>query len=461
MVGSRVLPTLLSQLALLLLLTGCGASATRQALATGDVRGALAAYQAEPARELDDLKAIAGMVLVAEARAADATRSARAWSMLRGMGKAADRAWAELERAPGDHHPELVRAHALAWRSQHGDASAWRELRAIADDAREAEAQGVDLEVLAVALETLDPERDVAALRAWAHSASSAVRGAAVEQLQSAPPSTDTRVVLVELARAEPDQALRAQAIRALAAQGASAWDSLESVARETEPKAGDACRAAALAALARLDIARAMPLLAAALSDAPSMLGVEVAQDVLVRAQHGQRADSLEATAEQQILAALAAPKPDLRGRAASAALAVTAGAERAALEAELLVRLRAERDRRVHVLLALALRGHPSSQQALQELSLGRDVPAAQAAAELAALRDAAAPPRLRELAKSKDANVRATAAGALASNYDFAASRGRPASLQALLDHDPRVRATTAGAVLRAIERLQNQL
>jgi len=204
------------------------------------------------------------------------------------------------------------------------------------------------------------------------------------------------------------------------------------------------------------------MPLLAAALSDAPSMLGVEVAQDVLVRAQQGQRADSLEATAEQQILAALAAPKPDLRGRAASAALAVAAGPERTALKAELLVRLGAERDRRVHVLLALALRGHPSSKHALQQLSLGRDVPAAQAAAELASQRDVAAQPRLRELAKSQDASVRATATAALASHYDFAtAGRARPASLAALTDGDARVRATTAGALLRAIERLQNQL
>jgi len=457
MIGSRFV---LLALGLLLLASACGASPTRQALAKGDVRSALAAYEGDPARELDDLKAIAAIVLIAEARAQDATRSARALAMLRGMGQAADKAWAELERAPGDHRAELVRAHALAWRSQQGDARARRELRAIAEDARQSEGRGLDLEVLALAIETLDPERDVAALHGWARSPSASVRGAAIEKLAATPASTETRALLVELARGEPDEAQRAQAIRALAAQGPSAWDSVDALARVTQPTASDPCRAAALATLARLDLTRAMPLLAAVLSDAPTMLGVEVAHDVLVRAQQGQRADSLETTAEQQILAALAAPKPDLRGRAASAALAVAAGPERTALRAELLVRLGAERDRRVHVLLALALRGHPAGKQALEQLSLGRDVPAAQAAAELAALRDDAALPRLRELAKSEDASVRATATAALASNYDFAAAR-RAASLEALLDREPRVRATTAGALLRAIERLQAQL
>jgi hypothetical protein len=437
------------------LATACGASATRQALAKGDVRSALAAYQADPTRELDDLKAIAAVVLIAEVRSADATRSARALAMLRGMGQAADKAWTELERAPGDHRAELVRAYALAWRSQQGDAPARRKLRELEEDARESEGRGADLEVVALAIEALEPERDIAALHEWASSPSASVRSAAIDKLAAAPATPETRVLLVELARGEPDEALRARAIRALAGQGPSAWDSVQALARETQPQASDVCRAAALATLARLDLARAMPLLAAALSDTPTMLGVEVAQDVLARAQQGRRADSLEATAEQQILVALAAPKPDLRGRAASAA-----GPERTMLKTELLVRLGAERDRRVHILLALALHGQPAGKRALEALSLGRDVPAAQAAAELAAQRDDAALPRLRELAKSEDASVRATAAAALASTYDFATAR-RAASLETLLDRDPRVRASTAGALLRAIERLQTQL
>jgi len=449
-------------LGLCLLVTACGASATQQALGKGDIRSAIAAYQADPARELGDLEQIAASVLIAEARTADATRSTRAWAMLGGMGRAAEGAWAELEREPGDHYAQLVRARALAWRSKQGDAPAQRKLRSIAQDARAGEGAGVDPDLLALAIETLDPERDDAALHAWAHHPSPAVRGAAIGQLAHAPASTDTRVLLVELARGEPDEAVRVEAIRALASQGGSAWDSVEALAREAPPNGSDAIRAAALATLARVDAARVSPVLAATLSDAPSVLGLDVAQDVLLRAQQGQRADSLEATAEQQILAALAAPKPDLRGRAASAALAVAASPERGALRAALLVRLAAERDRRVHILLALALRRHPRGKKALEELSLGRDVPAAQAAAELAALRDAAAQPRLRELARAKDASVRATAAAALASNYDFAAARAaRPASVDALLDSDPRVRATTASALLRAIERLQTQL
>ncbi len=431
----------------------------KESLAAHDVRGAVSAYEADPTLELDDLQRIAEHVLIEGARSSNDADSARTWALLGGMGRAAEAAWSALERDPGDHHAPLVRAHALAWRSKLGEAPAQRELAIIEEEARPSSGASVDPEVLALAIGVLDPERDVEALRTWARSTAVSVRSAAVQGLARAPESNETRVVLVELARGEPDESVRAQALRALATQGRKTWPSLEALAREA---ATDAVRAAALAGLRQLDTSRAVPLLAAVLSDAPSMLGVDVAQDVLSAAQRGQRADSLEATAEQQILAALGAPKPDLRARAASAALAVASGPDRAALRAELLVRMAAERDRRVHVLIALALRAEPEAHKALEELALGRDVPAAQAAAELAARRDAAGWPRLRELAKSKDTSIRATASAALASTYEFAAVRtARPASVEALLDPDARVRITAAAAVLRAIERMRAQL
>jgi hypothetical protein len=106
--------------------------------------------------------------------------------------------------------------------------------------------------------------------------------------------------------------------------------------------------------------------------------------------------------------------------------------------------------------------LRSEPAGRKTLEELALGRDVPAAQAAAELAAQRDPSGWLRLRELAKNKDASIRATSAAALASSYEFASPRAdKPASVEALLDPDPRVRVTTAAAVLRAIDRMQAQL
>ena len=440
---------------MLLSAAACGGSATRDALAEGGVQAAVAAYQADPARELRDLKLIAERVLVTEARASDATQSVRAWSLLRGLGPNAQDAWAELEREPGDHNAQLVRTHALAFHSQLGDGTARRKLRAFEESARASEGAGIDPERIALALEALDPERDLDALRGWARSTAAVVRGAAVVQLAGAPASHETRALLGELARSEPDESVRLLAIRALGAQGKGAWASLEALAR-SEPLA---VRGAAIAALLELDAIRAEPLCAAALSDAPSMLGVEVAQAVLLRAQRGLRSDSLEATAEHQILAALAAPKPDLRGRAASAALAVAASPDRAALQRELALRLTAERDRRVHVLLALALRDHPAAKQALQQLASGRDVPAAQAAAELATRRDPKALPRLRALAKSKEVSVRVTASAALARAYDFElTSRAQVASVQALLDPDTRVRTATAVALLQSIGRLK---
>jgi HEAT repeat protein len=172
----------------------------------------------------------------------------------------------------------------------------------------------------------------------------------------------------------------------------------------------------------------------------------------VLQRALRGAPSPSLEPTAEQHLLAALAAPKPDLRGRAASAVVAVAAP-QRTALRAALTTRLEAERDRRVHVLLALAL----DAEHALLELMRGQDMPAAQAAAELSSKHPEAFS-RLRELAQSNDASIRATASAALARAYDFAARATPPTSVRALLDPDARVRAGTAAALLQAIERLQ---
>lgn len=447
---------------LLALSAGCAGSAAQGALGKDDLRAAITAFERDPRREPSDLRSIAEHVLVAEARSADTPDSARAWSLLGGMGRAAEGVWDALEREPGDHHVQLVRAHALRWRMKLGEAPARRELRALEEGARADAGATLEADVLAIAIEALDPERDVEALRAWTRSASATVRGAAVAQLEHAPASVESRFVLEELARSEADESVRVAAVHALAAQGIAAWPSVEALARDPSLRASDAVRAAALGTLAALDFARAEPLIAAELSTEPSMLGVEVAQDVLTRAQRGRRADSLELTADQQILAALAAPKPELRGRAASAALAVAGSADRAALRAELLVRLGAERDRRVHILLALALRGERASHDALLQLALGHDVPAAQAAAALAAQRDPSARARLDALAKSDDISVRATAATALASSYEFASMKiERPASVEALIDREPRVRATTAAALLRAIERLENQL
>jgi len=82
---------------------------------------------------------------------------------------------------------------------------------------------------------------------------------------------------------------------------------------------------------------------------------------------------------------------------------------------------------------------------------------MPAAQAAAELAREHPAAVA-RLRELAGAKEASIRATASAALARAYDFASRSAPPTSIRALLDSDARVRASTAAALLQAIERLQ---
>lgn len=445
---------------LLLTCNACAASALDGALHRGDVPAAVAAYRNERSRDVDELQRIAEQVLVVEARQLDPARSERAWAVLAGMGPSAEGAWQALEREPGDHAPRRVRALALAWRSRLGDAQARRELRALEEDAREQLGAGSDPEVLALAIEQLDPEHDVQALRRWARAPFAVLRGAAVARLAHASASTETRALLADMVRSEPDQAVRRAAIRALAAQGASAWASLEALL-ELQPQPSDELRAATLDALYELDALRAAPRVAAVLSDAPSPLGVAAAQDVLARAQRGLRADSLEATAEQQILSALAAPKPELRSRAASAALAVSAGPDRQGLREQLAVRLAAELDRRVYILLALALRDDPGALPALRRLAQGDDVPAAQAAAELAARRDPNALARLAELMTSKSPSVRGTASAALARAYDFALERPQPrSSLDALSDPDPRVRTTTAAALLQAIQHLYAQ-
>jgi hypothetical protein len=251
----------------------CGATATQAALERRDIKAAIAAYEADHARDQGELRRIAESVLVSEARVLDTTRSARAWALLRGMGRGAEGAWSELEAEPGDHHPQLIRTHALGWRSRLGEAPARRELRALEERAR---TESVEPDLIAIAIEALDPERDIEALRDWARSTSTVVRAAALAQLERAPAAIETRVLLAELARIEPDEGVRASAIRALGAQDDGGVATLEAIAQASD--APGALRARALAALLELDPARATPACAALLSAEPSMLGIEVA---------------------------------------------------------------------------------------------------------------------------------------------------------------------------------------
>jgi hypothetical protein len=474
---------------IVLLLLGCvcaacgGSGGLERALATGDVNGALAVYRAE--REREALRQVAEHVLVADARAADAAQSGRAWALLRGLGAAGLPAWSQLEREPGDHFVARVRAHALAARAALGDAPARRALRALLEHD--------DHEVVALAVVTLDAESDTAQLRALAADPSASVRGAAVQQLARAPAETATLDLLSSRARIDPVQSVRASAARALVAQGAPAIDALEALCDEAEsgpitaapktaaataqraqaavapPEARDDAgavrvQAAALAALFELSAERATPRIAALLAGTPGGLSLQVAQDVLARRDAAQQGLAPAALAHLAHALGSAGPSPNaariVRERAA---LAVTTAAAHPAARAALLpavqAQLAVERDRPARLLLAIAQQRLTTERdrRELLDLARGQDIVAAQAAAELAP-HNSAARERLSALGASPDRAVRAAAATASAASFDFDRAPSTAVSLRALAEPEPRLHAPVAAALLRAIERLQ---
>ncbi len=410
--------TLLARLIVLSLgggLLACGSDAVQHALDTGRVDQAIAA-QREPA----ELERIALHVLIAEARSADLGIAQSAWAALRGLGAWADDAWAALDHEPSDHFTALTRAQVLAARSALGDAVARRDLRA--------QLSSPDLEIAALAIEALDGARDEEKLRELARSTSADVRRSAIAKLRDAQPSTaETRLLLEEIARIDPIEGVRATALRALM----------------------------------RVAFAEAQPHISGLLNGPPSMLSLEVAQDVLVRASSQREPtlpDALVLAARDQLEAALAGKESSLRARASAALLASAASIDTAALRDRIAALLTTERDRSMRLLFALALASDARGIAALETLAQGKDVPGAQAAAALSTHRDPAirtrARERLRALLKSPQPAVRATAAPALASSLDIHTARS------ALIDPNARVRIATAAALIRALSQARQQ-
>lgn len=393
------------------------------AIERGRMREAVAAYEQQGKRP-DQLERIAAAVIEREAWSGDAARRERGVAALPSHGAAAERV---ARRLASGAHDRVVRAQALSWLARNGDAAAQRSLREQLDDA--------DADVRAAAIGTLDPVRDVEALRAFAEAPAEAVRLAAVRRLARAPADDATRALLVRMARFEPPPAVRVAVLQALPPQGEATREAIE--AQLEHPQI--AVRLAAIDALVELDATRAAERLAAYLSAQPTLEGVEAARMLLAHAE-----PSTQASARALLERALAAEDQALRGAAAVALMSLPDDAQLRQLAIQ---RAPHEHVRGVRLCLALALGNDRDGSAALSGLLTESDVVAGQAAAELARRGDADALRKLKVLVAGRDRAVRRVAAAALGG---LGLTRDMSA---ALLDADPSVRLAAASAILAA--------
>lgn len=412
-------------------------AAVADAVARGDMRAALAAYERVRADEDPDpelLARVAGLVLAKEARSTDAARRDAAMGELVLAGT---QGRPILEQLVASEAPRLSRALALAALATHGSRSAKDELRAFVDSD--------DAQTQAVAIVALDGGRDLAELLRLLESPHAEVRAAAARQLDSAEQSARARNVLAEASRVDPEPRVRSAATRSLGAFGADAVPAL----RERLSDADQSVRLAAISALVRADREQALLALAPLLELEPSSAAIEAARVLARGAPAAEREPTGAISARAYLRRGLESADARLR---AQAAVALASFSGDPSLDEALVAALRAERDPSTKLAIAGAIVGRSAaaeaSRGALRELVTGGGVQGVQAASLLARTDDAGGRRALAQMIRSPDVAVRRIAVRALARDAM------RPDAVRrALRDRDAIVRIRAAGGILAA--------
>jgi HEAT repeat protein len=407
-------------------LCGCAASAVSSRvssdIARGDFRSALSRY--EQNRSSSVLRTLSESILLYAARSSDPAERRSAFIELSMLGT---RASDLLEDLSQSGEAPAIRAEALRLRTQLGDDSARRELRALLDHP--------DPEVVDSAVQALAPEHDAALLAAALRSPRPERRATALALFSRAAP--EHRAVLLEASRFDPTPQLRVAAVHALERYGAEAADALDAATHDPD----EHVRVAALSALARVAPDRAEPVLDRQLGAAVSEHSISAAITLL-----NMQPPRQAARAQAAIAAALASPDVTLRARAASALQRLPSSElDRTGVR----TRLRVEKAETVRLALALLLGPEDSAaQRTLTELSALFTLPGAEAAAELAA-HSGSARARLCAFSAHDSALVRMTAARLIASTL-----RDPDPIAKLLADTSWQVRGAAAGAVLNVL-------
>lgn len=414
-------------LAALALVAGCGASASQGvegALAKGDVRGALLAYERAEHEDRASLAAIARAVLRAALRDPELAVRQKALDALAAAGSGASDMLQALARDEGS---PALQALSLSRLARQGDAAAASVLRARIDD--------TDPTARAEATAWLDPATEAARLRQRLADPAAAVRRVAANALARAPVDGQTTLALVRGARTDPDLGVRRACLLALGGQGALATQAL----LERLADADADVRLVAVASLFEADPTAAEARFGHELSAEPDAARVEAARQALSRPRHA----ALHAAARDQLARALAYHDGALRSQAAVALSAL----DRDDARALALARAPHEGLRSIRLWLALMTAG-AEGRAALRALARDRDVVAAQARAELARLDEPGARAALAELLSCSETPVRLIVVRALGREL------GRPHEIRgALLDPELDVRLAAASATLAA--------
>jgi HEAT repeat protein len=400
----------------------------------GSFEEAMTAY--ERVRETDGadvqlLGRVAGLLLEDEARSDDRERRRDAVREIAAAGTAGD---AILRRLAASGPARVDALEALARR----DDGARNELRAFADDP--------DPDARAASMSGMHVIEDRALLVAGLAHPSARVRERAAERLAGAAPESDVRQLLEQVARVDPEAAVRVSAARALGAFGPAALDPL----RERLGDAASQVRMAAVGALVRADRDAATDVLGPLLATPPSAQGIEAAR--LLAQPSGERPG--DETARAYLRQALLTSDPALRSQAGVALVSLPRVSE---LEAPLREALARESDPGAKLSLARALlRQSGAREDALAALRAlmreGSGMNSLQAAAVLAAERDADAAGVVAAFLDAEDPFLRRTAARALARDAM------RPDDVRRMLrDPDAGVRIGAAGGMLAAASAL----
>jgi HEAT repeat protein len=428
-----------AQLGWLLILAhvlGCGAHDLQARMNTLVARGAYAEAVAATragGREPELEKALANAVLAQAASSANAERRRRAFGELQLAGIRARPLLDDLTRS-GE---PLTRA--LAWQAllQLGDDAARDALRPLADSA--------DPELAALGYSALDAERDRRRLMAALTEPNRARRLAAVSVLGAGEPAPEVRIALESVAKFDPEAALRASALGALAHYGASATPAIErALADEAQP-----VRVAAISALARIAGERELLLVGRDLGSVPSAETLTAAA-ALLRSSPAREPERAQGVFERGLSSGDAALR-------AQAAVLCRTLRQPPCSSSVLRERLRAEPRAEIQLLLGLALgTGDALARSALAALAQTPSSVAVEAAAELAAIGDPAATQRLAHALAAPEPRVRMGALrayGRIFSGGKLDAAPLRTPVADRLADADERVRTAAAAAVISA--------
>ena len=408
--------------------TGCGvglSTSFRDAASEGGGKRALARYDAQEHSDDGLVGALAAGVLLHEAGSGNADRRAIAFAHLRALGTRAEGLLLELKE---DARPP-VRVRALAALGQLG-------LRWARSQAREARFDP-DPEVAAAAYQVLSPRLDLEQLQAALRTPHASLRLAAAQRLRQAEPGGTTLLALGRCARNDPDERVRLACVQGMGQQGPRARRVLlERLFDSAQP-----VRLGAIAALAQVDQAQALPALDRYLGGDPSPEAVAAARALL---RNLTPARPPPAGALSMLARSVQAPDAAVRSRAALALTTLPMGLR--PLEA-VRTQLQAEPRAAVRLNLALLLPAQDMRRvTTLRAMMCGTGVPAAQAAAQMLA-QDKNAEQRLAALLTSKSTAARRVAAIALAP------TEGGPHRSRALLaDPSPSTRVAVAAAILR---------